>query len=52
MIPAYFMRIAKIPYTTNNKVNKSKLPVPKPTESLKYKAPETSEQEIMRLRFG
>ncbi len=49
MIPAYFMQISKIPYTTNNKVDKTKLPSPKPAELFKYKAPETPAQEIMVL---
>ena len=47
MIPAYFMQIDKIPYTSNNKVNKAKLPAPKPSELSDYKAPETPEQELM-----
>jgi tyrocidine synthetase III len=47
MIPAYFMQISKIPYTTNNKIDKTKLPAPKPTELSKYKAPEIPAHEIM-----
>ncbi|WP_103070892.1 non-ribosomal peptide synthetase [Aquimarina sediminis] len=47
MIPAYFMQVDKIPYTTNNKVDRQKLPAPILTELQDYKAPVTHEHKVM-----
>ncbi|UII23764.1 non-ribosomal peptide synthetase [Fulvivirga ligni] len=47
MIPAYFMQVESIPYTTNNKVDRSKLPAPASAELDNYVAPLTTDQEIM-----
>lgn len=47
MIPAYFMQVDHIPYTSNNKVDRSRLPAPIAAELNNYMAPVTAEQEVM-----
>ena len=47
MIPAYFMQVDRIPYTSNNKVDRSRLPAPTTAELNNYAAPVTADQELM-----
>ncbi len=45
MIPAYIIQIDKIPFTTNNKLDRTKLPKPGIGQSTNYVAARTNEEE-------
>jgi len=49
MIPTYFMKIEKIPYTSNNKIAIDQLPNPAITELSNYVAPTTEQQKKMTV---
>ncbi|MCK8524318.1 amino acid adenylation domain-containing protein [Aquimarina sp. D1M17] len=48
MVPSYFMRIEELPYTSNSKIDISKLPEPKTEISLEnYEAPTNEEEKAI-----
>lgn len=47
MIPSYFIKVEKIPLTSNGKIDHNALPLPQPTKGIRYAAPRDEVEETL-----